>query len=104
MAVELGKGAAREPGPKLADPCRARETHASGGLDATVQRIVLDGLDGAACRLHTSREEFVLSLGGASRPPRQWGKPTAGGAPRAGLLPAAAGTGPGGGPPGVSVP
>ena len=28
-----------------------------------IQRIVLDGLDGAACRLGTTREELVLSLG-----------------------------------------
>jgi len=53
VAIELGKGAAVEPGPKLADPCRPREAHVSG-LDATIQRIVLDGLDGAACRLHTT--------------------------------------------------
>jgi hypothetical protein len=85
VAVELGKGAAREPGPKLADPCRPREAHASG-LDATIQRIVLDGLDGAACRLHTTREEFVLSLGGAAGRPRRWSDHTIEIALRAGLL------------------
>jgi hypothetical protein len=31
-----------------------------------VQRIVLDGLDGAACRLGTSRERLVLSIAGDS--------------------------------------
>jgi len=84
VAVELGKGAAREPGPKLADPCRSHEAHASG-LDATIQRIVLDGLDGAACRLHTTREEFVLSLGGATARPRRWSDHTIEVALRAGL-------------------
>jgi hypothetical protein len=84
VAFELGKGAAREPGPKLADPCRPHEAHASG-LDATIQRIVLDGLDGAACRLHTTREEFVLSLGGATARPRRWSDQTIEVALRAGL-------------------
>ena len=104
MAVELGKGTAREPGPKLADPCRAREAHASGGLDATVQRIVLDGLDGAACRLHTSREEFVLSLGGASSRPRHWRNHTIEVALRAGLLRAVDEAGRRGDLPGFAIP
>jgi hypothetical protein len=89
MAVELGKGAAREPGPKVADPCRQRETHGGGGLDATIQRVVLEGLDGAACRLHTTREELVLSFGGASGRPRRWNRHTIEVALRAGLLRAA---------------
>jgi hypothetical protein len=85
VAVELGTGAAQEPAPRLADPCRSRSGR-SDGLDATVQRIVLDGLDGAACRLHTSREELVLSLGGnpAGRP-RSWSRRTIEVALRAGL-------------------
>ena len=86
VAVELGKGAAHEPGPRLADPCGQRETHAGSGLDATIQRVVLDGLDGAACRLHTTREEFVLSLGGAAGRPRRWSRHTIEVALRAGLL------------------
>jgi hypothetical protein len=89
MAVELGKGAAREPGPKVADPCRQRETHGGRGLDATIQRVVLEGLDGAACRLHTTREELVLSFGGASGRPRRWNRHTIEVALRAGLLRAA---------------
>ena len=32
------------------------------GLDATVQRIALDGLNGAACELGVTREDLVLSL------------------------------------------
>jgi hypothetical protein len=63
IGVELGKGAAREVSPRIANPCRPRAPFPGGGLDATVQRIVLDGLDGAACRLGTSREKLVLSLG-----------------------------------------
>jgi hypothetical protein len=63
VGVELGKGALSEPSPKIADPCVPRDGR-TGGIDATLQRIVLDGLDGAACRLHTTREELVLSIGG----------------------------------------
>ena len=85
VAVELGQGAAVEPGPKLADPCRPREVHVSG-LDATIQRIVLDGLDGAACRLHTTREELVLSLGSGTGVTRRWDEHTIEVALRAGLL------------------
>ena len=61
VGVELAKGALDEPSPKIANPCEPREGR-TGGFDTTVQRIVLDGLDGAACRLHTTREELVLSL------------------------------------------
>lgn len=83
LGVELGKGALSEPSPKLADPCLPRAVR-SGGIDATIQRIVLDGLDGAACRLHTTREELVLSLGGDA--PRRWDEHTIEAALRAGLL------------------
>ena len=85
IAVELGLGALSEPTPKIADPCRPREGR-TGGFDATVQRIVLDGLDGAACRLHTSREELVLSVGGGSLAPRHWDEHTIEVALRAGML------------------
>jgi hypothetical protein len=62
VGVELGKGAARSVSPSIANPCRARPPFAGGGIDGVIQRVVLDGLDGAACRLGTSREELVLSL------------------------------------------
>jgi hypothetical protein len=85
VVVELGKGAASEPSPRLANPCRPRGGEAPSGLDATVQRIVLDGLDGAACRLHTTREELVLSLDPQTGT-RRWDRPTIERAVRAGLL------------------
>jgi hypothetical protein len=62
VGVELGEGAAGSVSPSIANPCRARPPFAGGGIDGVIQRIVLDGLDGAACRLRTSREELVLSL------------------------------------------
>lgn len=85
IAVELGKGAASS-GPTVANPCEPRAPFPGHGLDGTIQRIVLDGLDGAACRLHTTREELVLSLGpnGGARP-RRWDKHTIEVAVRAGL-------------------
>jgi hypothetical protein len=62
VGVEFGKGAARSVSPPLAKPCRSRPAFPGTGLDAIIQRILLDGLDGAACRLGTTREELVLSL------------------------------------------
>jgi hypothetical protein len=86
VGVELGRGALDEPAPKIADPCKPREGP-TGGIDATIQRIVLDGLDGAACRLHTTREELVLSLGGSGLGvTRHWDEHTIEVALRAGLL------------------
>ena len=85
VVVELGLGALDEPSPKIANPCQPRAGR-TGGIDTTVQRIVLDGLDGAACRLHTTREELVLSIGGGSEAPRHWDEHTIEVALRAGLL------------------
>ncbi len=85
VAVELGKGAADPVSPALANPCRPRPAH-GGGIDATIQRIVLDGLDGAACRLHATREELVLSLGPRTGFRRRWDRRTIEVALRAGLL------------------
>ena len=85
IGVELGRGALSEPPPKLADPCLPRDGR-TGGIDATLQRIVLDGLDGAACRLHTTREELVLSLAPKSGVHRRWDEHTIEVAVRAGLL------------------
>jgi hypothetical protein len=46
-----------------ADACHAAaDTYPGKGLDATVQRIALGGLNGAACELGTSRAELILSL------------------------------------------
>jgi hypothetical protein len=85
VGVELGKGALDPPPPKIADPCKPRGGR-TGGIDATIQRIVLDGLDGAACRLHTTREELVLALGGGVGVTRRWDEHTIEVALRAGLL------------------
>ena len=86
LGVELGHGAIGYGSGKLADPCHPRRFSGSG-FDATVQRVVLDGLDGAACRLGTSREELVLSLGSENGyPPRRWDRHTIEVAVRAAML------------------
>jgi hypothetical protein len=70
----------------IADPCAHRAPFPGGGVDATIQRVVLDGLDGAACRLGTSRERLVLSLAGDSSQRLPGGRATTEAAVRAGLL------------------
>jgi hypothetical protein len=63
LAVELGMGAWGFGEVKRVDPCTATTPSLGSGFDAALQRIVLDGLNGAACRLHTTREQLVDSLG-----------------------------------------
>jgi len=67
LVVELANGAASSVSPTVAEPCVQRAAFQGHGIDATVQRVVLEGLDGAACKLGTSREQLVLSLSPASR-------------------------------------
>ena len=66
IAVELGMGAIDAGEPHLANPCTSKPNVSEGGffgpIDAAVQRVALSGLSGAACSLHTSREELVLSF------------------------------------------
>lgn len=85
VGVELANGAADAGALAVADPCEPRPAFHGQGLDATVQRIVLDGLDGAACELGTTREELVLSLGPGSDG-GTWDDATIERAVRAGLL------------------
>jgi hypothetical protein len=54
-------GATYEPTP-VADPCQTRPWRNPSGLQATLEQIALSALDGAACKLHVSREELVLAL------------------------------------------
>jgi hypothetical protein len=66
IGVELGMGAIGVGKAGLKDPCttkpRLHEGGFFGSIDAAVQRVALSGLNGAACSLHTSREELVLSF------------------------------------------
>jgi hypothetical protein len=47
---------------RLADPCREQPAFARGGVDGITQQIALDALDGAACKLGTSRVALLLTL------------------------------------------
>ena len=66
VAVELGMGAIGFGEAHLANPCTTKPKLSEGGffgsIDAAVQRFGLSGLNGAACSLHTTREELVLSF------------------------------------------
>jgi hypothetical protein len=62
LIVELALGAIHFGQPKLADPCTSKPAFEGGGIDGEIQRFALSGLNGAACRLHTTREELVLSF------------------------------------------
>jgi hypothetical protein len=62
LVVELSLGAVGFGKPHLADPCAAKPSFRGGGLDGEVQRFGLSALNGAACKLHTTREELVLSF------------------------------------------
>jgi hypothetical protein len=86
IGLELAQGAARSVSPPIANPCRARSPFSGSGVDAAIQRIVLDGLDGAACRLGTTREKLVLSLGPGSGRIDHADRKTVEKAIRAGLL------------------
>jgi hypothetical protein len=87
IAVELANGAADAGALAVRDPCQPRPAHPGQGIDATLQRIVLDGLDGAACELGTTREELVLALAPSSDTGSvPWDDETIERAVRAGLL------------------
>jgi hypothetical protein len=81
FASELVVGATHD-AVEIANTCKGRSLFPGHGTDATIQRVVLDGLDDAACRLHTTREELVLSLDGKGR----WDAHTIDVAIRAGLM------------------
>jgi hypothetical protein len=67
LAVELALGAHDYGEVDLGRPCQPNALFEPGGLDGTVQRIVLEGLDRAACRLGTTRERLLLSLSPSSK-------------------------------------
>ena len=62
IGVELALGARDYGRLELSPPCSAAPTVAGGGLDSTLQGIILSAFSGAACELGTTREKLVLSL------------------------------------------
>jgi hypothetical protein len=63
LAVQVANGGGAFEPLHPADPCSARTvTSRADGLDGLTERLVLLGIDGAACRLHVSREALTLDL------------------------------------------
>jgi hypothetical protein len=86
IVLELALGATSYGRPNLADPCTATAVSTGSGIDATVQRFARATLDGAACQLHTTREELVLSFVPSAGTKRiRWNRQTIDNALRAGL-------------------
>ena len=63
IVVYLALGGASYAPARVADPCSPRDWRNPQGLQQTAEQIVLSALDGAACKLHVSREEMVLAFG-----------------------------------------
>jgi hypothetical protein len=86
LIVELSLGAFHFGQPKLADPCTSKPAFSGGGIDGEIQRFALSGLNGAACKLHTTREELVLSFVPAAGTKRvRWDRRTIDNALKAGF-------------------
>jgi hypothetical protein len=85
IALELALGALSFGEPHLADPCTSKPAFSGGGLDRATQRFALSTLAGAACELHTTREDLVLSFAPNTGEKIRWDQPTIDTALRAGL-------------------
>ncbi len=85
LVVELALGALHFGDTKLADPCTAKPAFSGGGLDGAIQRFALEGLNGAACKLGTTREQLVLSFSPTSGEKIKWSRQTIDAALRAGI-------------------
>jgi hypothetical protein len=65
LGTQLAHGGGSYEPLRPADPCAVREvTSRAAGIDGLTERLVLLGLDAAACRLHVSREALTLELAG----------------------------------------
>jgi hypothetical protein len=62
VGVYLALGGASYEPAKAANPCAPRDWRNPGGFQEVAEQIVLSALDGAACKLHVSREDLVLAL------------------------------------------
>jgi hypothetical protein len=63
LGVQLAYGGGDFEPLRPADPCVSRTvTSQSEGIDGLTERLVLLGIDGAACRLEVSRERLTLEL------------------------------------------
>jgi hypothetical protein len=63
LGVQLGHGGGTYEPLRPADPCIERDvTSRAGGIDGLTERLVLLGVDDAACTLQVSREALTLGL------------------------------------------
>ena len=70
LGVQIANGGGDFAPTPAADPCAPRPvTPVSTGIDGLGERLVLLGLDGAACRLGITREALVLQLAQSHGPP-----------------------------------
>lgn len=70
LGVQLANGGADFVPTPPANPCAARTvTPVSSGIDGLAERLVLLGIDGAACRLGVTREALTLQLAQGTPPP-----------------------------------
>jgi predicted MFS family arabinose efflux permease len=72
LAAQVGAGGLSYGAAPARDPCRAPPTLTGDGLDPTAQRVVLRGLDKAACRLGTSREQVVIDMAKGGAKAERW--------------------------------
>jgi hypothetical protein len=69
LGIQLAYGGRTYEPLQPADPCGERTvTSQSGGIDGLTERLVLMGVDNAACTLGVSREAFTLGLAGPGAP------------------------------------
>lgn len=69
LGVQLAAGGGSFEPLRPADPCVERDvTSQADGIDGLTERLVLLGVDGAACRLGVTREALVLELGQSGEP------------------------------------
>ncbi|MGA8255241.1 MAG: hypothetical protein WB767_01555 [Nocardioides sp.] len=69
LGVQLANGGGRFEPLQAADPCVQRTVSSQAdGIEGLTERLVLLGVDGAACRLGVSREALTLQLAQTSSP------------------------------------
>jgi hypothetical protein len=69
LGVQVARGGGSFEPLRPADPCAERTvTSRSPGIEGLTERLVLLGIDGAACRLGVSREALTLELGQSGDP------------------------------------
>jgi hypothetical protein len=69
LGVQLANGGGQSAPSKTANPCAVRTVNSvSTGIEGLAERLVILGLDGAACQLDVSREALTLQLAEQATP------------------------------------